>query len=108
MEKGITYSLEVNGEGMHHSFNYETMGKADEAYKFLAQKFNDHKIINKSAAASPDEFVQLTISNMYIGTFPTNTTATIVPEEWFNKAVYEQMLEAARDYYEKTNELTID
>ncbi|MCP3764197.1 hypothetical protein NLX67_17765 [Domibacillus sp. A3M-37] len=108
MEKGTTYSLEVNGEGTHNSFNYETMSKASEAYKFLSGKFSEYRINNKSSVTSDEEIVQLTISDMFIGTFPINTAASIVPEDWFSKDVYEEMLEAARDYYEKTNELAID
>lgn len=108
IEKGMTYSLEVNGEGTRNSFNYETMSKAREAYQFLSRKFSERRVNNKSSVTSAEELVQLTISNMFIGTFPNNTTPSIVPEEWFNKDVYEEMLEAARDYYEKTNELAID
>ena len=108
MEKGITYSLEVVGEGTHNSFNYETMSKASEAYTFLSRKFSEYRINNKGSVTSPEEIVQLTISDMFLGTFPNNTAASIVPEDWFDKDVYEEMVEAARDYYEKTNKPAID
>jgi hypothetical protein len=108
MESGITYSLEINGEGTRNSFNYETMSKASEAYKFLSSKFSAHRIINKNSITSADEIVQLTISDMFIGTFPINTMASIIPEDCFNKEVYDEMLKAAREYYEKTNKLVID
>lgn len=108
MEKGMTYSLEVNGEGTHNSFNYETMSKASEAYQFLSGKFSEQRINNKSSVTSAEEIVQLTISDMFIGTFPNNTTASIIPENWFKREVYEEMLEAARDYYEKAYERVID
>lgn len=108
MEKGETYSLEVNGEGTHHAFNYKTLDKASEAYTFLSNKFSDHRIRNQDSMHSADETVHLTISDMFIGTFPTNTKASIVPEDWFNKEIYEKMLEAARSYYEKTNETVTD
>ncbi|MCI2257194.1 hypothetical protein L2D08_23050 [Domibacillus sp. PGB-M46] len=108
MEEGITYSLEVNGKDTRNSFNYETMSEASEAYAFLSRKFIEHRINNKSSVTSDEELVQLTISDMFIGTFPNNTAPSIVPEDWFNKNIYEEMLEAARDYYEKTNELAAD
>lgn len=104
----MTYSLEVNSEGTRNSFNYETMNEASKAYQFLSGKFSEHRIHNKRSVTSDEEFVQLTISDMFIGAFPSNTTASIVPEDWFKRDVYEEILEAAREYYEKVNELAID
>ena len=108
MEEGMTYSLEINGEGTRNSFNYETMIEAIEAYQFISGKFSEYRINNKRSVASAEEIVQLTISDMFIGTFPNNTAASIVPEDWFKREVYEEIVEAARDYYKKINELAID
>lgn len=104
----MTYSLEVNGEGTHNSFNYKTMGEASEAYQFLSGKFSAHRINNRSPVTSAEEFVQLTISDVFIGTFPNNTATSIVPEDWFKREVYKEIVKAAREYYEKVNELAID
>jgi hypothetical protein len=99
MRNEVVYSLEVNNKGVHNSFDYDSMGKAMEAYKFLCQKFNNQMIVNKSKENYSDSIVQLCVLETYIGYVPSGVMASFVPEEWIN-ADYEKVLSAAMIYHE--------
>ncbi|MMZ49693.1 hypothetical protein D1872_113980 [compost metagenome] len=99
MRNETVYSLEINFKGKHNSFDYETMDKADKAFQFLSEKFNKDRVV-KSLENYSDDIVQLSIMKTYIGHVPDDAIAAIVPEEWFAN-VHEEMLIAAKEYYEK-------
>ncbi|MED0670628.1 hypothetical protein P4S95_10485 [Aneurinibacillus aneurinilyticus] len=99
MRNKIVYSLEIDVKGARRSFEYETMDKADKAFQFLSEKFNEDRVI-KNFANYSDDIVRLSIIKTYIGNVPTNAAAAFVPEQWFAN-VHEEMLIAAKEYYER-------
>lgn len=98
MKSEVVYTLDINAKEKRNSFEYGTMAKANKAFQFISEKFNKNRVI-KSFENYSDDIVQLTIMKTYIGDVPHGVMAEIVPEEWFVN-VYEEMLIAAKEYYE--------
>ncbi|WP_218033583.1 hypothetical protein, partial [Aneurinibacillus migulanus] len=98
MRNEIVYTLDINFKEKRKSFEYETMDKAVEAFRVLSEKFAENRVV-KNFENYSDDIVQLTIGKLYIGHVPSNAAAAFVPEEWFTN-VHEEMLIAAKEYYE--------
>ncbi|MBP3037969.1 hypothetical protein J9303_00410 [Bacillaceae bacterium Marseille-Q3522] len=100
MGESVIYSLEVNKKGVYNSFEYETRSKAEQAYKFICDKFCDSRIIDRISVNSDKDIVQLTIRELITGSV-MNTMAPLLPEQMFSKDVYDEILTVASEYHKK-------
>lgn len=95
----IKYHLEMEGTDGRLSFVFETEKEAIDCYKFLADKYNDQRVLSTSVEYlnSLEDVINISVCKAYYDHIPSNEMAYLSPHSYYQNVSKEMKL-AAEEY----------
>ena len=97
MEENL-YTIEILHQGKYESWNFKSEAARDKFFENIKKKFTESEIPDKSDEVEDGRIVQLSASNLQMKNEGVSQT---VPYEWFEAAIFEEMLTFINKEYEK-------
>lgn len=93
----IIYEFEIIQNEIHRAWEFDSAEARNSFYADFVRHFSGKEFKNKDQAKYSPNFIQVTVSNVYPDSH--HEMADIVPEELYDGALLEEMLEYANSKY---------